>query len=1101
MENINSQAKAMETQAKAVEKTAAFIEKASKARTDARAKSYDFSWKGGAGSKFGASSGNFSQKSGFGQGGGFGRANGTFQRTINRQIEGTNRYTQTIETQTRVGGKVVKSSVQQTEKAGTVRKGSETGMFQKVSPGSGSSAAVPNQTQNGIYGHGGNLASYTDEKFSQGGKGVSSAGGGKFGAGGNFAPAGPSATITQKASVSSKGLQSLKVAVNTSNNNPRIAQTGAYTRTPDKLHGLRDVGKASAELATSQVQEAQAVQGYHQIHSKTKMVSDMTGLTSLSKAAVRRAGSAAIGSKIYSTDFDTGVLDLGSVESKKRVDSYRTSAGSFSSRKDLAHNKAILEEHFRDLKLDVRSLDTIRLNKLIRGDSIGLGGKRFSLANDSDRLALMEYKKLSDLNKKFGSPSKPLSGLGNVGKAWVNTTVGNSDAGQGLKVTTAAYRAGKVSVRAGMMTTKATTVAALRVPGMALSAAAMPLKGASKVGMALAKSASAKAKWGAVSNAGSSLAKASKVFTNASGRVAKFRVSNVAKNVKYRVGQKVFAPILSKSRAYNALKLLQSRLLSLRTKLMNTKFMRVLTAPVKAVSKLFALLAKVAGGAMSFLIGACLLIIVAIIIISSFFTKDSQYDGEEETINDTVLQQAVDFINGYQTSYEYNLFCCDANLPPDQREIDLSSGVTHASRGLPEKWIEQMDAWLDNGTNAEPGEDPNNITRIYDSETGEFVGYDMRHYWGPEAKVYKYDSFKYGAETETGYKGGFRYFQKVKMYYDEEGNLTSDNTGNFAGYEVHAVPRFTYQIRGIGSLEKFAGDFTVQPPVTDTNTPLIEHDSESYQYNGEKENTDASIRYVFRGSQYSYEYTKNKSLFFEHVDGKHFTDYSREAFYKNMVAVATAYTGNMEEAEGGFYKDYMWELFDQNCNGKKDKGVKNEHNERALAEGHYEEDDDDAVPTYAKISIRAKLSDHYPENPYNDGTETGGKYFIDENDEEAGNRPSIYYAGVATEYSNQGTGPWDDSDGHKVGSWEDSAIRWTYSDPVLAEAADGGISPLLNQDEVNEWVSHGYLHQRCWTRSCESYPELSISFFYCGVPDMFYLLDSNQIVDNEWTHK
>ncbi len=1041
--------------AKKVEQTAAFINKIATNASNNASKKYDFSWHGGASAKF--DKGKNSSESFSGTKGGFGQNSGSFKSRSFGQENGTFN-----------GGSGSFTS-------------SKTSTTSTPTPASASKTAPgQNPAKGGVFTHGGNLASYTDNKFSANKTG----GGGKFGAGSVVADGSYRASFGSKASVATNQPESRKI------------QTGAYTRRTGRWDSARDIGYAAGNLLKTPYEQSDAYQGYRKAKTQATQFTRMTGVSSIAQSVVRGTKSTFLKTELYSPKFEVSNLNLENIGGKDRSVKYIVAPTSFSARKDFLNNKYVIEDHFKDLNLDVRSLDVVRINRLIKGETIGIGNKKYNLANESDRLALGEYKRLIGIDKRLGgvtSSTRPFTGLRNTGKAWVNAAMQESDAGEGMKIANSYYKAGKVSIKAGVTTAKVAMAAEMQMAGGLTSVAGSSARIVSKIGYSMARNPISKAKWASISNIGDSLKKSAKVMQNGAGRIVKFSTKDKIRNAKYRVINKATNAILEKSAKARAIKELKKRLDQIRNRIINSAIVKAITAPLKTLYEVFVGIKKFIWIGIGILLLGFLLIAVASTICASLLVKDAQYVGEE-VLEDTVLQQAIDYIYGWQNSYEYNLYCCDADLPIEERAIDEFSGEYHYTRGLPEKWKEQMNAWLNNGTDAEKEKDDYNITAIYERDadgnlTDNLVGYNMLHYWGPESCIYKYNALKYGAETSTGCNAGFKYFTFREVHEkDENGNEIEGSP--VIAYELVANDRLTYQIRGIGSLEKDAGVFTESPPTTETHTPQVKHDTEAYQYNGEKQNTDSSIRYIYRGSEYSWKYTKNKSLYFKHVmEDELPTDYSMSTFYKNMVAVATAYTGNMEEPEGGFYKDYMWVLFDQNCNGKYQKGTKNEYNERVYASGLQEEDEDDAVPTYAKISIRAKRR-NYEENPADDPS-----FFEYDNSEEAGNRPNIYIARGGSGISS--------GEGKAVGSWEESAIRWIYADQNLEDAMDyehNGL-PVQNRGDVDWYRLNGYLEQRCWARSCETLPEISISFFYTGVQDMFYLLDANEVVDNEWTHK
>lgn len=1012
----------------------------------------------------------------------------------------------------------------------------------------------------------------------------------------------------------------------------RDLQTGAYTRvsTGARVAPLQEAGKGIVSLATRPVEDAQAVQGIRETKQMTQRVSSMSGLGVMSKAAVRRAANIDIKTSLYKQNpkFSVDDLNLSSVGGKDRSAEYRVTASS-NVRRDLANNKKVLEDHFKDLKLDVRSLDTIRINRLIKGETVGIGGKKYSLANAKDRQILAEYKKLAGLDRKAKlGTGAPMSGLRNMGKAWVNTFYSDSEAVQGLKATTSAYKAGKVSIKAGATATKATVVAGMRTLGTATAAASLVPKAVGKVGMAMTKSSLAKARWGSISNLGASIDKASKVMINGAGKLSKFTVKGTLNNAKFKVGRSLSTGVnglIGKSARLtglrNKLGLFNKRIQLFRTKLLNSRITKVVVSPFKMLISLFSGFKKFLVLAGMVLFGGAIIIIIVAAILLSFAVTDTQYDGDDTTpgepggyvgedIDDTVLQGAIDYIHGMQNSYEYNLFACDANLPEEQRAVDEFSGVAHWKRGLPSRWKEQMLAWMGKGINAEdgatvPGEGggaegydnrrdanindySNYITAVYEYRDGQptdnLVGFNMLNYWGPESHVYKYSAKQYGAETHKGYNGGFCYFaKKPHKERDADGNEYELPFPEY--YDLVKVYTPEYDLVGIGSLEKDAGTYSVNP--TETHMPagssdyhksvFIDHDSEAYAYNGAgrdlisqqrkdelnekyknmylpsdvpedyikqineitedlsedqqqyKINTDVSVKYLYRGSEYVDLYTINKKTSFQHIDREQSTSYSMQTFYKNMVALATGYTGNAQEKQGDFYRDFMMELFNQNCNGKTTDAVKNEYTERGVYEnknegaalglpdylvgkGIYREVEGNVnnMPTYAKISIGPRESPSVSNKEKKSPVDNDRSYFVEDNSAEAGKRRNIYYAGPAEDTDDQGTGIVAETldsgeivgDGKEVHSLDDAALKWTYKDSLLNEVYDSQDEHCKNLSEVNEWVDdQGYDQQWCWSRSCETYPVLSISFFYTGVPDMVYLLDVNDVVTNGWSHK
>lgn len=1091
--------------ANTVERTAGFINSISNSAAKKAADAYDFSWHGGASRNFGANSGNMSSSNGS-----FGGGTGSFvKRAPSLQQE-----TAIASKASASGGEGSSSIPSKAPRPAQVNfLGGDSSSFGKTSVGQ--SATLKNSTggMGTVAENRGSVASYTDDKFGTGTSSSSLHRNGKFNAGANVNGQLASAGRYSASSVTARNTNvSLATAIKNSRatvESPQNIQTGAYTRTSAGIGTIvTESGQAVLDAGKSVYSQSEASQGYHQVKRRINVISDMSGITggfktvqnAVEKTAIRQGMSG-------SPKFDVDALNLdkrgiGSGANRAEgVNRYRVVSESFDARSDLSHNKRVLEAHFRDLKLDVSSLSRTQIDKLVRGESIGFAGRRYQLVHEEDRKILREYSHLKSLDKNLNGTNRTrFAGLKNTGKAWAEATVGESDAYETQRAINQAYKAGKVSVKAGMGLSKAVVSGGMYMAGGTMALASKGTEMIGKIGFNMSSNPLAKAKWGSTAGVSRSLDNVSKVLLNGGGRVTKFSVKNqvrgLVRSTKANVIGKALGsrnPIVSKTA--KSLSILRRRLLNIQARILNNRVMKAVLKPVVALIpvvrwiKLVPIIAAAVVG---------LVLVIWVVLVNSINSvvnvNDAQYRGEE-TIEDTGAQQAVNYIKGWQDSYEYNLIHCDADKFPENEELigtvddprayDPYTGEFYYKRRLPEKWKKQMDLWLGRySNNAEPDTEDEEeyrkyITSIYD-EDGVFSGYNMDHYWGPEAKKYHYDAKKFGSETSKGCHEGFFYFTYEKEY-------KKDDFGNehFTG-KVKAVRKKAqeYNLIGIGSLEKDAGVYTQVPNTSDTgdtntyidyktnNWPRIPKATESYQYNGDKQNTDTTVQYIFRGSEYSYKYTDNKALYFIHTDDETETDYSMYTFFRNMVSCAYGYTGNSEEKQKDFYFDYMWELFDQNCNGLKGEDGSNINND---------------LRTCAKIDIKPEYE--------NDG------YYINKVNDAAGKRPNVYICDNES-YSGKQELP---DDCKKANEWKESAIYWTYKDTNLEEYYNTGRAggyPISNMDEVREWVDDkGYLEQCCWARSCETYPRVYITFQYTGVQDMMWLLDGNHIVDNEWSHK
>ena len=610
--------------AKKIEATASFINKVADANMQRGANAYDFSWKGGATGKFGSKSGNYAKGSGFG-GGTSNFHSHAPQPTSKQPVQQTQQAI--VKTNPVSSGAAATSQnkplhTYESNKfsSGSVR-GASSAMPSKTTPSGGMFSSNSLQGSPAIRQTGPSQGSFSapggDSKVAVGG--IRSAGkytaGARAGAFNNH-PSVSSAKIRFNTGNSTPG--SLRGSINPNVDLSRVrnayrttgarvvdaseidgrkAQVGAYTRISGKFDVINDAGRSVASTATSAYDDSQAVQGYR----KTQSFGKMSGVSSMAKATVQHAGTYALKNRLHNPRFDVSTLDLSPYGGQNRINSYRSYQGrnsqiaesgvnhgstyvaGFNTRRDLANNKRVLEDHFRDLKLDVRNLDAIRMNKLIKGGSIGLGGKKYSLANESDRAILAEYKALAGFEKTINN-GRPFYGLRNTGKAWVDAAFSNSDAVQGLKTATSAYKAGKVSVKAGAKVSKAVVVSGIRAAGAATAVAGAVPSLVGKAGFKLSRSASARAKWGSIENLGTSLKKASKVMYGGSSRLVKFSVKDTLRVTKHRVVSKGANAISKRSKTLQRLNLFRNKILGLRSRIMNSRLVKTLSKPFQLLS-------------------------------------------------------------------------------------------------------------------------------------------------------------------------------------------------------------------------------------------------------------------------------------------------------------------------------------------------------------------------------------------------------------------------------------------------------------------------------------------------------------------------------------
>lgn len=524
---------------------------------------------------------------------------------------------------------------------------------------------------------------------------------------------------------------------------------------------------------------------------------------------------------------------------------------------DYKNNMLAVEQYLEKRGVNAKNLSigqietAIKKQKLEKTNPLNNSGIRFS--NDQDmQLALKEYLFLRQQEGKISQIRNSGGGLSGTAKAWVKNAVDDSDAYTGFETA----RTTAMTAKAGAWAVKG---AAGGIANTAISSVELGTKvvvtsekAVSKFNKAVYKGNNEKiAKWNARDLKFNRAADKINVYAGKGKHtVNSFTKTSITDKAKW-VGKNTVGKTKSVQKINAAAQKIGTKFNPMRKK-MNVaknfilKHTKVLRLPFTA----FSAIQRVATKLLLSLGGAFLAIVVVVVVgtsVLSIFPNCA--DSPDGNVENSVAQKTIDYLYSFQEAYEENIYRCEP-------------GSDYAEKGLPSTWVLTDDADI-NATDSIS----DNLTAVYDNK-GEIIGYNLSKYWGPADREYKADVSvgTYNAETKA---------------YD------------------YATQTMT--ISGIGGLDGDIGEYS-------SLTAEVDKNSKAYLAMEDKENTDVTVNFEYKGSSYSYKFTQSKASSYETDSGEQVT-YSIDTLYKGFLCMAIAFTGNDEE-NFDFFSKYCKRLFD-----------------------------------------------------------------------------------------------------------------------------------------------------------------------------------------------